>query len=81
MNYQQLKDDYIKRLITRYSNKGEIVYDPFGGIGSVPFQAIKMGRKGYMTELNEDYWRCAVGYCEMAENEMNVPTLFDVAAL
>lgn len=81
MHVCPLQLDIIKRLITRYSNKGEIVYDPFGGIGSVPFQAIKMGRKGYMTELNEDYWRCAVGYCEMAENEMNVPTLFDVAAI
>jgi DNA modification methylase len=75
-----LQLDIIKRLITRYSNKGEIVYDPFGGIGSVPFQAIKMERKGWMTELNEEYWKNAVGYCEMAENEVCVPTLFDLAS-
>jgi len=74
-----LQLDIIKRLITRYSNKGEVVYDPFGGIGSVPFQAIKMERHGWMTELNEDYWKNAVGYCEMAENEVCVPTLFDMA--
>ena len=79
MHVCPLQLDIIKRLITRYSNKGEIVYDPFGGIGSVPFQAIKMGRVGWMTELNDDYWRCAVGYCEMAQNEMTVPTLFDMA--
>jgi len=75
-----LQLDIIKRLITRYSNKGEIVYDPFGGIGSVPFQAIKMERQGWMTELNEEYWKNAVGYCEMAENEVCVPTLFDLAS-
>jgi len=75
-----LQLDIIKRLITRYSNKGEIVYDPFGGIGSVPFQAIKMERQGWMTELNEKYWKNAVGYCEMAENEVCVPTLFDLAS-
>jgi DNA modification methylase len=79
MHVCPLQLDIIKRLITRYSNKGEIVYDPFGGIGSVPFQAIKMGRKGWMTELNVDYWTCATGYCETAENEINVPTLFDLA--
>lgn len=72
-----LQLDIIKRLITRYSNKGEVVYDPFGGIGSVPYQAIKMGRVGWMTELNEDYWKNAIGYCEMAENEVCAPTLFD----
>jgi DNA modification methylase len=72
-----LQLDIIKRLVTRYSNKGEVVYDPFGGIGSVPYQAIKMGRVGWMTELNEDYWKNAIGYCEMAENEVCAPTLFD----
>lgn len=76
-----LQLDIIKRLITRYTNKGEVVYDPFGGIGSVPFQALKMERHGWMTELNEDYWKNAVGYCEMAENEVCVPTLFDLAAI
>lgn len=74
-----LQLDIIKRLITRYSMAGEIVYDPFGGIGSVPYQAIKMGRHGWMTELNEEYWRCGVGYCEAAENTVNVPTLFEMA--
>ena len=75
-----LQLDIIKRLIRRYTNEGEIVLDPFGGIGSVPFQAIKMGRQGWMTELNEEYWRCAVGYCETAEAQVNVPTLFDMSA-
>lgn len=74
-----LQLDIIKRLITRYTNPGELVFDPFGGIGSVPYQALKMGRHGLMTELNEQYWRCAVGYCEAAENEVAAPTLFDLA--
>jgi hypothetical protein len=74
-----LQLDIIKRLVTRYTNLGEIVYDPFGGIGSVPYQAIKMGRVGWMTELNEEYWRYGVGYCESAEAEISVPTLLDWA--
>lgn len=74
-----LQLDIIKRLVTRYSNPGEIVFDPFLGIGSTAWQAIKMGRKGWGVELNEEYWRCAVGYCEAAEAQINVPTLFDLA--
>lgn len=73
-----LQLDIIKRLITRYTNPGEIVLDPFAGIGSVPYQAIHMGRIGWGTELNEEYWRCAAGYCEQAESEAHMPTLFDL---
>lgn len=74
-----LQLDIIRRLITRYTNEGETVLDPFDGIGSVGYQAIKMGRKAYGIELNETYWAESVGYMEMAEREANVPTLFDLA--
>lgn len=69
----------IERLITRYSNEGEIVLDPFAGIFSVPYMAVKMGRIGVGVELCEEYWRCGVGYCEMAEQKVTAPTLFDMA--
>ena len=74
-----LQLDIIKRLITRYTNPGETVLDPFAGIGSVPYQALRMERAGWGIELNEEYWRCAVGYCEQAEAEQGAPTLFDLA--
>lgn len=74
-----LQLDIIKRLITRYTNPGEIVMDPFLGIGSTAWQAVKMGRHGWGIELNREYWRNATGYCEAAENEVSVPTLFDMA--
>ena len=76
-----LQLDIVERLITRFSNKGEVVFDPFAGIGTVPYVAVKMGRKGLGTELNESYWKCSVGYLEMAENEMAAPTLFEVAEM
>ena len=75
-----LQLDIIKRLITRYTNRGELVFDPFMGIGSVGYQAIKMGRLAIGTELNREYWTDSVGYMEMAEREVDVPTLFDLAA-
>ncbi len=69
--------DIVERIISRYSNPGEVVFDPFAGLYTVPYTAIKMGRKGYGIELNTDYFRDGVGYCKAAEAELNVPTLFD----
>jgi DNA modification methylase len=76
-----LQLDIVERLIYRYSNPGDIVFDPFAGIFTVPFLAVKMGRIGWGTELNQEYWKCGVGYCEQAEAEHDVPTLFDMAAM
>ena len=75
-----LQIEIVERLITRYSNPGEIVFDPFAGIFTVPYLAVKMGRVGWGTELNDEYWRCGVGYCEQAEAEHGIPTLFDIPA-
>ena len=72
-----LQLDIVERLIERYSNKGELVFDPFGGIGTVPYCAVKMGRKGLATELNYNYWRDGLTYLREAESDMLAPTLFD----
>ncbi|HWP50765.1 MAG TPA: DNA methyltransferase [Clostridia bacterium] len=72
-----LQLDIIERVINRYTNSGETVYDPFGGIMSVPYTAVKMGRKGIGTELNPQYFKDGVGYLRSAEAERAVPTLFD----
>lgn len=76
-----LQIDLVERLINRYTNPGELVYDPFGGIGTVPLQAVKLGRKGGMTELNTDYFRDAVGYLKAEEEKYDVPSLFDVIGI
>ena len=74
-----LQLDVIERLVERYSNPGDTILDPFAGVGSVPFQALKMGRKAVGIELAEDYWTYMVGYCESVEQERKQPTLFDIA--
>jgi hypothetical protein len=73
-----LQIDIVERLINRYSNPGEIVFDPFAGIFTVPYCAIQAGRKGWGVELSMDYWKDGVGYCEMAERDRLAPTLFDL---
>lgn len=72
-----LQLDIVERLIERYSNKGDIVFDPFGGIGTVPYCAVRLGRRGLSTELNYDYWRDGLTYLREAESDMLSPTLFD----
>lgn len=76
-----LQLDIVERLIEWYSNKGELVFDPFGGIGTVPYCAIKLGRRGLSTELNYDYWKDGLSYLREAEMEVEAPTLFDLMAI
>lgn len=76
-----LQLDIVERLIERYSNKGELVFDPFGGIGTVPYCAIKLGRRGLSTELNYDYWKDGLSYLREAEMKIEAPTLFDLMAI
>lgn len=73
-----LQLDIVDRLIERYSMPGELVFDPFAGIGTVPVRAIKLGRSGAGTELNATYFDDAVRYCQAAEAEQSIPTLFDL---
>jgi hypothetical protein len=40
-----------------------------------------MGRKGWGIELNPDYWKFGVAFCERAEKQMTAPTLFDLTEL
>lgn len=77
MHVCPLQIDIVERIINRYSNPGEVVFDPFGGLMTVPMVAIKMGRYGYGIELNADYFRDGVGYCQATEAEIDMPTLFD----
>ena len=73
-----LQIDIVQRLIERYSNEGELVADPFAGLFTVPYEAVKMNRKGKGVELNPDYFRDGVGYLESADAEKDAPTLFDL---
>lgn len=78
MHVCPLQLDIVDRLINRYSNPGEIIYDPFGGLGTVAVEAVKLGREGRCTELNPDYFRDSLGYLREADSQRDVPTLFDL---
>jgi len=73
-----LQFDIVDRLINRYSNPGDVVHDPFGGLMTVPYRALKLGRKGSASELNPGYFFDGVQYLKAAEKEMSMPDLFAV---
>jgi DNA modification methylase len=73
-----LQLDLIERVIRLWSNRGETVLTPFLGIGSEVYSAVKLGRRGIGCELKPSYWRTAVGNLTDLEEQMNLPTLFDV---
>lgn len=62
-----LQLDVIERCIELWTNPDDIVLDPFAGIGSVPYQAVKMGRRGLGVELKEEYYRQAALNLQKAE--------------
>lgn len=68
--------DIVDRVIERFSNPGDTVFDPFGGIGTVPYRAILKGRRGLATELSPRYFTDAAHWCQAAEREMSIPDLF-----
>lgn len=70
--------DIADRVIERFSNPGETVYDPFGGIGSVPYRAILKGRRAIACELSTRYFMDGVHYLQAAEREASMPSLFDL---
>jgi hypothetical protein len=50
----------IRRAVELWSNPNDVVFDPFGGIGSTPYVALEEGRRGIMCELKGSYYDQAV---------------------
>lgn len=77
MHICPLQFDIVDRIIARYSNPGDEVYDPFGGLMTVPLRAVKAGRRGYGSELNPGYWKDGCNHLKRQDDSMKIPTLFD----
>lgn len=68
-----LQLEVIRRCIRLYTLPGEVVLDPFMGIGSTAFVAIEQGRSSLGFELKESYHRLAVRNaaraCDLADEQ------------
>ena len=72
-----LQLDTIERILHLYSNEGETILSPFGGIGSEGCCAIKMNRKSISIELKESYFKINEANHKAFTTEKNsVLTLF-----
>lgn len=81
MHLCPLQFDIVDRCILQFTNKGETVFDPFGGIMTVPYRAMKFKRKGIAFELNKSYFADGAGWCAAMEAEISIPDLFDLESL
>lgn len=78
MHLAPLQFDIVDRLIAQFSMEGETVFDPFAGIMTVPYMAVKMGRRGVGIELNSGYFADGLAYVDAAARKHAVPGLFDL---
>lgn len=67
-----LQLDVIQRCIELWTNEGDIVLDPFGGIGSVPYVAVTLNRKGIGFELKSSYFEQMKANLEIASNSEQI---------
>lgn len=73
-----LQLDIIERCIERFTNRGDLIDDPFGGLFSTLYKGLKMGRAGVSAELNPLYYDDGLFYLKSVEYEISAPTLFDL---
>lgn len=71
-----LQLEVIKRCICLWTNPGDIVLDPFAGIASTNYMALRLDRRTIGVELKESYYQQGVLNCEMAMNE-EIIDIFD----
>lgn len=66
-----LQLDVIRRALQLWSIEGDIVLDPFNGIGSTGYCALEMGRKYIGIELKKSYFDAALKNLRVAEELSN----------
>lgn len=81
MHLCPMQFDLADRVITQFTMKGEVVFDPFAGLGTVPLRAVKLGRYGHGIELSPSYYLESIRYLKGIEQKMATPCLFDMDVL
>lgn len=71
----------IRRGIDLWTNPGDVVFDPFGGIGSTPVVALEMHRKAVAVELKPGYFDIAVKNLKEAELKAGQMDMFTFAGV
>jgi DNA modification methylase/superfamily II DNA or RNA helicase len=67
-----LQLETIRRCVNLWSNVGELVFSPFGGIGSEGFVSIREKRRYIGIELKPSYWQAAIRNLQRAEGQLEL---------
>jgi hypothetical protein len=67
----------IDRVVELWTNEGELVFSPFGGIGSEGWSAIGLGRRFYGVELKDSYYQQACKNLTHREQSQSNELRFD----
>lgn len=68
----QKPEKLLAKIILASSQKGDIVFDPFAGVGTTGVVAKKLNRKFVMIELDEEYCLYALKRLKLADNNKNI---------
>jgi DNA modification methylase len=77
MHLCPMQFDIADRAIEQFTMEGETVFDPFGGLMTTAYRALKLKRKAVCTELNLRYFLDGCTYAKAMEEKVSMPTLFD----
>lgn len=67
-----LQTQVIERCVELWSNTGDVVFDPFGGIGSTSWVALRMNRKAVAHELKTSYFEQLVKNLKTARKQLSI---------
>ena len=72
----QKPEKLLAKIILASSNEGDIVFDPFAGVGTAGVVAKKLRRKFVMVEIDEEYCLYATKRLRMAEEDVSIQGYF-----
>ena len=67
-----LQTETIERCVRLWSNRGDLVLDPFSGIGSTGYVALQHERRFVGIELKPAYWRQMVKTLQSAQKQLGL---------
>ena len=73
-----LQLEVIRRAVQLWTNPGDIVGSPFGGIGSEPYVALEQGRRAVACELKPAYFAQMAENCAQICAKKEEPSLFEL---
>ncbi|MCX7702795.1 MAG: DNA methyltransferase [Planctomycetota bacterium] len=73
----QKPEKLLAKIILASSNEGDVVFDPFAGVGTSGVVAKKLGRNFVMVEIEEEYCLYALKRLQMAETDKTIQGYYD----